>query len=97
MEVIACVAVNDAHVMSKWAAANHVQDTEILMLADGDSSFTKALGYLSDQGNLSNAHHQHTPSTHTKCSGADLDSHVCSRTCTVCLVNAAPQHANVKP
>lgn len=42
-DTIACLAVNDAFVMKAWAAERGVKD-EILMLADGNGTFTKALG-----------------------------------------------------
>lgn len=42
VDLIACVAVNDAFVMKAWGAAHNA--SELLMLADGDASFTKALG-----------------------------------------------------
>ena len=40
---IACVAVNDAFVMSAWGKANDVGD-QILMLADGSGDFARAMG-----------------------------------------------------
>jgi glutaredoxin/glutathione-dependent peroxiredoxin len=40
---IACVAVNDAWVMDAWARSQGAEDT-ILMLADGNGEFTKAMG-----------------------------------------------------
>ncbi|MFA6229381.1 MAG: peroxiredoxin [Rhodanobacter sp.] len=40
---VMCLAVNDAFVMQAWAAAQHVPP-ELLMLADGNASFTRALG-----------------------------------------------------
>jgi len=40
---VMCLAVNDAYVMQAWAAAQHVPP-ELLMLADGNGAFTKALG-----------------------------------------------------
>jgi glutaredoxin/glutathione-dependent peroxiredoxin len=43
VDTIACVAVNDAFVLDAWAKANDVGDT-ILMLADGNGTFTKAIG-----------------------------------------------------
>jgi peroxiredoxin len=43
VEVIACVAVNDAFVLDQWAKANDVQG-RVLMLADGNGAFTKAIG-----------------------------------------------------
>ncbi|HWL67218.1 MAG TPA: peroxiredoxin [Geminicoccus sp.] len=43
VEVIACVAVNDAFVLDEWARVNDVQG-RVLMLADGNGAFTKAIG-----------------------------------------------------
>lgn len=43
VDTIACLSVNDAHVMNAWAKEQHVDDT-ILMLADGSGKFTKSLG-----------------------------------------------------
>ncbi|QNK00893.1 peroxiredoxin [Dyella telluris] len=40
---VMCLAVNDAYVMQAWAAAQHVPP-ELLMLADGNGNFTKAMG-----------------------------------------------------
>jgi peroxiredoxin (alkyl hydroperoxide reductase subunit C) len=40
---IVCLAVNDAYVMAAWAKAQNV-GSEIVMLADGSASFTRALG-----------------------------------------------------
>ena len=40
---VMCLAVNDAYVMQAWAAAQHVPPG-LLMLADGNASFTRALG-----------------------------------------------------
>jgi peroxiredoxin len=40
---VMCLAVNDAYVMQAWAAAQHVPP-ELLMLADGNGTFTRALG-----------------------------------------------------
>lgn len=42
VDIIACVSVNDAFVMKAWGAAQNA--AELMMLADGDASFTKALG-----------------------------------------------------
>lgn len=42
IDTIACVSVNDAFVMSAWGKAQNAD--EILMLADGNGDFTKALG-----------------------------------------------------
>ena len=43
VETIACVAVNDAFVMDAWADDQEVGD-EIVMLADGNGTFTRAMG-----------------------------------------------------
>ncbi|WP_201314813.1 peroxiredoxin [Dyella sp. EPa41] len=40
---VMCLAVNDAYVMQAWAASQHVPHG-MLMLADGNGSFTRALG-----------------------------------------------------
>lgn len=40
---VMCLAVNDAYVMQAWAAAQHVP-AGLKMLADGNGSFTRALG-----------------------------------------------------
>lgn len=46
VDIIACVSVNDAFVMNAWGEAQNA--TEIMMLGDGDASFTKALGLEMD-------------------------------------------------
>ncbi|UTV26450.1 peroxiredoxin [Photobacterium atrarenae] len=46
VDLIACVAVNDAFVMKAWGDDQNA--SEIMMLADGDGSFTKALGLEMD-------------------------------------------------
>jgi len=43
VDTIACVSVNDVFVMKAWAKDQGVGE-EILMLADGNGDFTKALG-----------------------------------------------------
>jgi peroxiredoxin len=43
VDTIACVSVNDVFVMKAWAKDQGIGD-EILMLADGNGDFTKALG-----------------------------------------------------
>ena len=43
VDTIACVAVNDAFVLSAWAKAQEA-DGKIVMLADGTAAFTKAVG-----------------------------------------------------
>jgi peroxiredoxin len=44
---IACVAVNDAWVMQAWADSQGVGDA-IVMLADGNAEFTRAMGLSMD-------------------------------------------------
>jgi peroxiredoxin len=43
VDTIACLAVNDAFVMSAWGKAGNVGD-KIVMLADGNGEYTRALG-----------------------------------------------------
>ncbi len=43
VDQIACIAVNDAFVMEAWGKAHDVGD-KILMVADGNGDFTKAMG-----------------------------------------------------
>ena len=42
-----CLAVNDAYVMQAWAASQHVPPG-LLLLADGNADFTRALGLERD-------------------------------------------------
>ncbi|MFC7301957.1 peroxiredoxin [Cognatiluteimonas weifangensis] len=44
---VACLAVNDPFVMRAWGEHQHVPD-ELLMLADGNGDFTRALGLEMD-------------------------------------------------
>ena len=46
VDIIACISVNDAFVMKAWGVAQNA--SELMMLADGDASFTKALGLEMD-------------------------------------------------
>lgn len=46
VDLIACVAVNDAFVMKAWGEVHNA--SELLMLGDGDASFSKALGLTMD-------------------------------------------------
>ena len=48
VDLIACVSVNDAFVMSAWGAAQNAE--HIAMLGDGDGSFAKALGLEMETG-----------------------------------------------
>ena len=43
VDIIACTAVNDHFVMASWGKATGAQD-HILMLADGNGDFAKAIG-----------------------------------------------------
>lgn len=43
VDTVACLAVNDVFVMDAWGKASNVGE-RILMLADGNAEFTKALG-----------------------------------------------------
>lgn len=43
VDTIACMAVNDAFVMNAWGKASNVGE-KILMLADGNGDYAKALG-----------------------------------------------------
>lgn len=43
IELIACISVNDAFVMGAWAK-DQSPDGRIVMLADGNGTFTKAVG-----------------------------------------------------
>ena len=47
IDLIACVAVNDAFVMSAWGKDQHA-DGKVEMLADGNGDFTKAIGLDAD-------------------------------------------------
>jgi peroxiredoxin len=43
VDTVACMAVNDVFVMKAWAKASAVDD-KVLMLADGNAEYAKALG-----------------------------------------------------
>jgi glutaredoxin/glutathione-dependent peroxiredoxin len=47
VDTIACVAVNDAFVMGAWGKDQNVGD-EVLMIADGNGDFTKAMDLVMD-------------------------------------------------
>ncbi len=47
-DLIACISVNDAFVMSSWGEKNDTGKAGILMLADGNGDFTKEIGLLKD-------------------------------------------------
>jgi len=46
VDAIICVAINDAFVMAAWGDAQNAEN--LMMLADGDGSYTKALGLEMD-------------------------------------------------
>jgi peroxiredoxin len=43
IDTLACLAVNDVFVMNAWGKASHVEG-KILMLADGNGDYSRALG-----------------------------------------------------
>ena len=49
VDTIACVSVNDVFVMKAWGEGQGV-GTDILMLADGNGAFTRAVGLELDAG-----------------------------------------------
>ena len=51
VDAIACVSVNDVFVMKAWGKDQGITD-EVLMLADGNGDFTKAVGLEMDGKNF---------------------------------------------
>lgn len=51
VDTIACLSVNDTHVMNAWAKEQNVGEA-ILMLADGTGKFTKSIGMDIDHETL---------------------------------------------
>jgi len=49
VDSIACISVNDAFVMHHWGK-EHNAEGKVLMLADGDASFTRKMGLEKDTG-----------------------------------------------
>jgi peroxiredoxin len=47
VDAIACLSVNDAFVMDAWGRDQNVDD-KVMMLADGNAEFTKAVGLTMD-------------------------------------------------
>ena len=47
VDAIACLSVNDAFVMDAWGKDQNVED-KVMMLADGNAEFTKAVGLTMD-------------------------------------------------
>jgi glutaredoxin/glutathione-dependent peroxiredoxin len=50
VDAIACLSVNDAFVMDAWGKAQNVGD-KVMMLADGNGDFSKAVGLTMDGTN----------------------------------------------
>jgi len=50
VDMIICLSVNDAFVMHAWGEAQNADN--IMMLADGDGSYTKALGLEMETGHF---------------------------------------------
>jgi len=50
IDAIICLSVNDAFVMDCWGAAHNAN--ALMMLADGDGTFTKALGLSMETGSF---------------------------------------------
>ena len=50
VDSIICLAVNDAFVMTAWGKTHNAE--ELIMLADGDGTFTKAIGLDMDTGSF---------------------------------------------
>lgn len=50
MDLIACVAVNDAFVLKAWADSLGIagDNSKVLLLSDGNGQFTKAMGVSVD-------------------------------------------------
>jgi len=48
-DTVACMAVNDVFVMNAWGKHSNVED-KVLMLADGNAEYAKALGLELDLG-----------------------------------------------
>ena len=55
VDTIACMAVNDVFVMNAWGKSSSVGD-KILMLADGNGDYAKALGLELDAERLRHGH-----------------------------------------
>ncbi|WDE12022.1 peroxiredoxin [Thalassomonas haliotis] len=50
VDSIICLSVNDAFVMAAWGQAQNAE--QLMMLGDGDGSFTKAMGLGKDTGSF---------------------------------------------
>ncbi|RDW82293.1 putative peroxisomal membrane protein [Coleophoma cylindrospora] len=49
VDIVACIAFNDAWVMSAWGKANGIKGDDILFLSDGGAEFSKKLGWTSGE------------------------------------------------
>lgn len=49
IDEVICISVNDVHVMAHWGETSGATAVGITMLADGDASFTKAVGMEYDR------------------------------------------------
>lgn len=47
VDLVACISVNDVHVMSAWGRAQNAID-KIVMIADGNGDFARAMGLAFD-------------------------------------------------
>lgn len=48
VDIVACISVNDAFVMGAWGEQQNAE--HVMMLADGDGSYSKALGLSMETG-----------------------------------------------
>ena len=48
IDIIACISVNDPFVMAAWGKQHNVED-KVVMIADGNGTFTEAVGQLVDE------------------------------------------------
>ncbi|KAI9852472.1 MAG: Peroxiredoxin Asp f3 [Vezdaea acicularis] len=46
VDIVACIAYNDAFVMSAWGKANKIEGDDILFLSDPGTSFSRSIGWL---------------------------------------------------
>ncbi|MGD1876936.1 MAG: peroxiredoxin [Kiloniellaceae bacterium] len=51
IDEIFCIAVNDAFVMNAWARDQGIED-EVTLLPDGNGTFARAMGMLTDKSHL---------------------------------------------
>jgi peroxiredoxin len=58
IDTVACVSVNDHHVMAAWGKST-AADGRVLMLADYNGAFSKGMGMLEDMGALGLRSHRY--------------------------------------